>query len=42
MSMWGFCENQADEFMAYYYKSVDQPLKPCHPIIIIIDMLYNT
>lgn len=35
MSMWGICENQADEFMAYYYKSIDQPLKPCRPITYI-------
>ena len=35
MSMWGICETQADEFMAFYYKSIDQPLKPCRPITYI-------
>ena len=33
--MWGICETQADEFMAFYYKSIDQPLKPCRPITYI-------
>ena len=36
MSMWGICETQADEFMAFYYKSLDQPLKPCRPITYIV------
>ena len=32
MIIWGICENQADEFMAYYYKSIDQTLNPFRPI----------
>jgi len=29
------CENQADEFMAYYHKSINQPLKPLSSITYI-------